>query len=226
MTGSGIFLLPATLAIYGGISVFGWIFTLAGSLFLALVFARLSRLFVKSGGPYTYVKEGFGNFPGFLVAWGSWGSWPRQNCNTRLPRLQTRQESWGSASPPAGESGFLRGTGIPPAGASPGILIASVLASILVSFNYTRGLVEMFSFIIKLATLSCLGRKRTAVRGDPLGSDPAHCRTTGIPLYSLCLKEVLSFSRRILPALPGISGSSRNRLCACPPVPGGKSPFR
>jgi APA family basic amino acid/polyamine antiporter len=37
-----------------------------------------------------------------------------------------------------------------------GLLIASVLASVLVSFNYTKGLVQMFSFIIKLSTLSCL----------------------------------------------------------------------
>jgi APA family basic amino acid/polyamine antiporter len=37
-----------------------------------------------------------------------------------------------------------------------GLLIASLLASVLVSFNYTRGLVQMFTFIIKLSTLSCL----------------------------------------------------------------------
>ena len=37
-----------------------------------------------------------------------------------------------------------------------GLLIASVLASVLVSFNYSKGLVEMFSFIIQLSTLSCL----------------------------------------------------------------------
>jgi len=72
MTGSGIFLLPAALAIYGGISIFGWIFTLSGSLFLALVFSRLSRLTSKAGGPYTYSREGFGDFVGFLVAWGYW----------------------------------------------------------------------------------------------------------------------------------------------------------
>ena len=54
MTGSGIFLLPAALAIYGGISIFGWIFTLVGTIFLALVFSRLSRLITKAGGPYTY----------------------------------------------------------------------------------------------------------------------------------------------------------------------------
>ena len=72
MTGSGIFLLPAALASFGGISIFGWIFTLVGSLFLAGVFSRLSRMITKAGGPFTYAKEGFGNFSGFLVAWGYW----------------------------------------------------------------------------------------------------------------------------------------------------------
>lgn len=72
MTGSGIFLLPAALALYGGISVFGWLFTLVGTLFLALVFSRLSRLMTKAGGPFTYSREGFGDLAGFLVAWGYW----------------------------------------------------------------------------------------------------------------------------------------------------------
>lgn len=72
MTGSGIFLLPAALALYGGISVFGWLFTVAGSILIALVFSRLSRLITRAGGPYTYTREGLGNFPGFLVAWGYW----------------------------------------------------------------------------------------------------------------------------------------------------------
>ena len=72
MIGSGIFLLPAALALYGGISIFGWIFTLAGTIFVALVFSRLSRLITKAGGPYTYSREGFGDFAGFLVAWGYW----------------------------------------------------------------------------------------------------------------------------------------------------------
>ena len=37
-----------------------------------------------------------------------------------------------------------------------GLLIASTLASFLVSVNYSKGLVKMFSFIIMLSTLSCL----------------------------------------------------------------------
>lgn len=72
MTGSGIFLLPAALALYGGISIFGWLYTVLGTLFLALVFSRLSRLFTKAGGPFTYSREGFGDLSGFLVAWGYW----------------------------------------------------------------------------------------------------------------------------------------------------------
>jgi APA family basic amino acid/polyamine antiporter len=51
MTGSGIFLLPAALALYGGISIFGWLFTVVGALFLALVFSRLSRADHPGGRP-------------------------------------------------------------------------------------------------------------------------------------------------------------------------------
>ena len=72
MTGSGIFLLPAALAVYGGISIFGWIFTTIGAVLLALVFSRLSMLITKAGGPYAYSREGFGDFTGFLVVWGYW----------------------------------------------------------------------------------------------------------------------------------------------------------
>ncbi len=72
MIGSGVFLLPASLGSYGGISVLGWIFTAAGATVLALVFARLGRLIPKAGGPYAFTREGLGDFPAFLVAWGYW----------------------------------------------------------------------------------------------------------------------------------------------------------
>ena len=52
MVGSGIFLVPAALALYGGISVLGWFFSTAGAILLAIVFARLSRLVKGIGGPY------------------------------------------------------------------------------------------------------------------------------------------------------------------------------
>jgi len=72
MIGSGVFLLPASLAPYGGISIIGWLFTTAGALLLALSFARLSRMVPGAGGPYAYTRAGFGDFTGFLIAWGYW----------------------------------------------------------------------------------------------------------------------------------------------------------
>ncbi|WP_426414805.1 amino acid permease [Aestuariirhabdus sp. LZHN29] len=70
--GSGIFLLPASLASYGAISLAGWVFTSVGALLLALVFARLAVLVPRAGGPYAYSREGLGDFAGFLIAWGHW----------------------------------------------------------------------------------------------------------------------------------------------------------
>jgi APA family basic amino acid/polyamine antiporter len=72
MIGSGVFLLPAALAAFGGISMVGWIFTSTGAVLLALTLSRLSRLITKAGGPYAYARRGFGDFVGFLVAWGYW----------------------------------------------------------------------------------------------------------------------------------------------------------
>jgi len=72
MIGSGIFLLPASLAAYGGISIVGWIISALAGLVLAKVFSELSKRFPKTGGPYAFAKKGFGEFPAFLVAWGYW----------------------------------------------------------------------------------------------------------------------------------------------------------
>src|SRR5262245_21640922 len=74
MIGSGIFLLPASLAPYGLNSVIGWVMTAAGAVFLALVFAQLARVFPQAGGPYVYPREAFGELAGFLMAWGYWMS--------------------------------------------------------------------------------------------------------------------------------------------------------
>ena len=74
--GVGIFALPASLAAFGGLALVGWLLTASGALVLALVFARLSRLVPKAGGPYAYTRAGFGDFTGFLIAWGYWiGLW-------------------------------------------------------------------------------------------------------------------------------------------------------
>ncbi|MCM2313965.1 MAG: amino acid permease [Thermoanaerobaculia bacterium] len=72
MIGSGVFLLPSSLARYGALSIVAWLFTAVGSVLLALVFARLATMVSGAGGPYTYSRAAFGDFVGFLVGWGYW----------------------------------------------------------------------------------------------------------------------------------------------------------
>ena len=72
MIGSGIFLLPASLAAFGPIALGGWLLTSAGALILAIIFGRLSQVVSKTGGPYAYTQVAYGEFPGFLIAWGYW----------------------------------------------------------------------------------------------------------------------------------------------------------
>ena len=70
---SGIFLLPASLAVFGSISLLGWIGSSAGAIVLALLFSKLSRMMPNAlGGPYAYSRAGMGDFAGYLVAWGYW----------------------------------------------------------------------------------------------------------------------------------------------------------
>jgi APA family basic amino acid/polyamine antiporter len=72
MIGSGIFLLPASLAAYGGAGLLGWVVSGVGSVLLALVFARMAKFNPAAGGPYAFTRQGFGDLAGFLVAWGYW----------------------------------------------------------------------------------------------------------------------------------------------------------
>jgi basic amino acid/polyamine antiporter, APA family len=72
MVGSGIFLLPASLAVYGVYSLWGWVVSTVGALLLARVFSRLSQRTPLAGGPYAYPLEVFGDFAGFLLAWMYW----------------------------------------------------------------------------------------------------------------------------------------------------------
>lgn len=74
MIGSGVFLLPASLAPYGAASLIGWAITLCGALLLALTFARLAMRWPQTGGPYAYARNAFGELPGFVVAWSYWVS--------------------------------------------------------------------------------------------------------------------------------------------------------
>lgn len=70
--GSGVFLLPASLAPYGLNSLLAWLFTATGAVLLALLFSQLSRAHPQAGGPYAYTRLAFGPFLAFIVAWGYW----------------------------------------------------------------------------------------------------------------------------------------------------------
>ncbi|MFF5427572.1 MULTISPECIES: amino acid permease [unclassified Streptomyces] len=70
--GGGIFLLPASVAPHGTISLVAFGILTLGALALALVFGRLAHRHPLTGGPYVYAREAFGDFAGFLAAWSYW----------------------------------------------------------------------------------------------------------------------------------------------------------
>jgi APA family basic amino acid/polyamine antiporter len=72
MIGSGLFLLPSSLAPYGPAALTGWAASAAGGLALAFVFAQLSRRLPRHGGPYAFARDAFGDGVGFAVAWSYW----------------------------------------------------------------------------------------------------------------------------------------------------------
>ncbi len=72
MIGSGIYILPATLAPLGHNQLIGWAVTLGGALCLAFTFARLGARLPLAGGPYAYAQAAFGPVGGFVTAWSYW----------------------------------------------------------------------------------------------------------------------------------------------------------
>ncbi|MFE0272554.1 amino acid permease [Streptomyces sp. NPDC058992] len=70
--GGGIFLLPASVAPFGTVSLVAFAVLTAGAIALALVFGRLAERHPRTGGPYVYAREAFGDFAGFLAAWSYW----------------------------------------------------------------------------------------------------------------------------------------------------------
>ncbi|WP_374529106.1 amino acid permease [Novosphingobium sp.] len=72
MIGSGIYLLPATLAPLGWNQMLGWLITIGGALSLGVVFAGLGAKLPLAGGPYAYANAAFGPLAGFVTAWSYW----------------------------------------------------------------------------------------------------------------------------------------------------------
>ncbi|NUP00054.1 MAG: amino acid permease, partial [Nonomuraea sp.] len=72
VVGTGIFLLPASLAAIGTISLVSMALVTVGAVAMAIVFGRLGARVPAAGGPYAYAREAFGEFTGFWIAWSFW----------------------------------------------------------------------------------------------------------------------------------------------------------
>jgi amino acid transporter len=53
----------------GPFSLVIWLVAGLIAMVIAISFAYFAAIFPRVGGPYTYTREAFGIFPGFLVGW-------------------------------------------------------------------------------------------------------------------------------------------------------------
>ena len=72
MIGSGIFLLPATLASVGSITIVGWIIATIGAVLIAIVLAKLAQIAPQPGGPAAYAGVALGPYFGFQANFLYW----------------------------------------------------------------------------------------------------------------------------------------------------------
>ena len=74
MIGTGIFLLPSTMAGIGSISILGWLVGAIGAGAIGLMFAVLGSLDPQPGGPYAYARASFGTYSGFQTNYVYWSA--------------------------------------------------------------------------------------------------------------------------------------------------------
>ncbi|MEG1452962.1 amino acid permease [Brevundimonas sp.] len=74
MIGSGVYLLPVTLAPTGSSSLIGWIVCGIGAITLALVFGGLGRLMPTADGLSDFAAQGLGRFLGYQAGLFYWGA--------------------------------------------------------------------------------------------------------------------------------------------------------
>ena len=80
MIGSGFFLLPATLARSGAVTVFSWLIGTLLAVALGAAFARLARQYPDLNSPDDYIRPSLGRDMGFLATTAYWlSSWVGNN---------------------------------------------------------------------------------------------------------------------------------------------------
>lgn len=140
MIGAGVFLLPVSLAPLGWNSVYGWLFTIAGSLCLVAVLVRLARGRAGSCGAYSYPAAAFGPGAGFVVAWSYWLSCWTANATLAIAAVSNFSMVW-----PA-----LAGPGVPAAAAITLLWLFTLINCLGVR---TAGEVQVLTTILKLVPL-------------------------------------------------------------------------
>lgn len=145
MIGSGVFLLPASLAPFGGISILGWLVSAGGAVCLALVFARLGAVLPRIGGPYAFAREGFGDFGGFWVAWSYWISILTANAALAVAFVSYSSVFW----PALGTS--------PALGAATALGTLWVLTAVSAAGVREAGRVQLVTTILKILPLLAVG---------------------------------------------------------------------
>ena len=145
MIGSGVFLLPSSLAQYGGVGLMSWLLTAGGATVLALLFARLARLLPKVGGPYAYSREGHGSLLGFTAGWGYWISIWAGNAAIAVAMVGYL----GFFFPLIGER--------PAIGAAIAIVTVWALAAVNIAGVRKAGLLQLVTTILKLLPLLAIG---------------------------------------------------------------------
>ncbi|KKC26918.1 amino acid permease [Sphingomonas sp. SRS2] len=141
MIGSGVYMLPASLAPYGWNVIPAWGITIAGSLCIAAVFAGLCRARPQAGGPYVYVNAAFGKDTAFFIAWAYWISLFVGNGAIAVAAV-----SYLSAFIPALATNALWSTGVT-------IALVWTLTAVNISGTRNMGWVQIVTTVLKIMPL-------------------------------------------------------------------------
>jgi basic amino acid/polyamine antiporter, APA family len=162
MVGSGIYLLPTTLAPFGPNIVAAFLLTGFGTMCLAFALARLAANF--PGGPFIYVDRAFGELAAFLTLW-----------------CYTLSQVTGVAGVAVAVAGAL-GHVFPAALSGPGLIavaVSSILILLAVNLRGARsaGALQIGTVLIKLIPLIAvlalvLGNLGSGHRIEPLAAVP------------------------------------------------------
>ncbi|HWK26267.1 MAG TPA: amino acid permease [Solirubrobacter sp.] len=146
MIGSGVFLLPASMAgAAGPISILGWVFTGAGAILLAYVFANLGRAYPRTGGPYAYSRRAFGDFAGFWTAWGYWIAAWAGNAAIAVAFIGYASVFWGAL----GDNNLLA--------ALMGIAVIWFITAINILGARETGITQVITTVLKFVPLAVIG---------------------------------------------------------------------